>query len=45
MSNFTLYYSELVELDAQRDRAQSRQFAMTFVVIFVALFGAYLVRF
>jgi hypothetical protein len=45
MSHFTLYYSDLVELDAQRDRADNRQFAMTLVVIIVAMFCAYLVRF
>lgn len=44
MSHYALYYSDLVELDAQRDRADNRQFVLTLVVIAVSLFCAYLVR-
>jgi hypothetical protein len=44
MSHFTLYYADLVELDAQRDRAKIRQFVVTFAVIAASVVAAYLVR-
>jgi hypothetical protein len=45
MSHFTLYYADLVELDAERARAEIRQFVVTFAVIATSMVAAYLVRF
>jgi hypothetical protein len=44
MSKMTLYYSDLVELDAQRRRSEIRQFVVGFALLVALMAVGYLVR-
>lgn len=44
MKKMTLYYIDLVELDARRERAEIRHFVIGFVVLAVLMTAGYLVR-
>lgn len=44
MSKMTLYYSDLVELDARRRRSEIRQFVVGFALLVALMAVGYLVR-
>lgn len=44
MSKISLYYIDLVKLDAQRQRSEIRQFVLGFVFVAFVVTAVYLVR-